>query len=285
VRNRPAQYVKLLLIMPEKVYLDTCAFRYFGIAFANVGLEPEFRNRIVLSPLSTFEIFGQLASKVGGTVLQQVHAILNWTNPKHSEMLPMPGYLLRALWFGKAPADDGDAQDWQSRFYELLNTDSVSKIKDGALKYQKMMDDFKINMGQRFKDMLDDLRKKKYKTVDITAPWLEGIAKRIDADPKSMPSSSVVDSLSAYHEYEQSKVTTALKSRHYNALSRTNQNDIIDGEQLVYLADERLCLITGDTGIARRVKNSPQLSRIITATPAQLQDAKQASALIKSITH
>jgi hypothetical protein len=198
--------------MAEKVYLDTCTFRYFGVAFANVGLEPEFRDRIVLSPLSTFEIFGQLASKVGGTVLQQVHAVLNWTNPKHSEMLPMPGYLLRALWFGKAPADDGDAQDWQSRFYELLSTDSVSKIKDGALKYQKMMDDFKINMGQRFKDMLDDLRKKKYKTVDITGPWLEGIAKRIDADPKSMPSSSVVDSLSAYHEYEQSKVTTALKS-------------------------------------------------------------------------
>src|SRR5258706_771104 len=187
--------------------------------------------------------------------MQQIHAIFNWTNLKKLEILPMPGYLLRALWFGKAPADDGDAQDWQSRFYELLNTDSVLKIKDGALKYQKMMDDFKINMGQRFKDMLDDLRKKKYKTVDITAPWLEGIAKRIDADPKSTPSSSVVDSLSAYHEYEQSKVTTALKSRHYNALSRTNQNDIIDGEQLVYLADERLCMITGDTGIERRVKN------------------------------
>lgn len=58
-----------------------------------------------------------------------------------------------------------------------------------------------------------------------------------------------------------------------------------DAELLVYLADQRLCLITGDTGIERRVKNSPQLSRIITATPAQLQDANQAAALIKSITH
>jgi hypothetical protein len=270
--------------MPEKVYLDTCAFRYFGIAFSNVGLQPELRDRIVLSPLSTFEVFGQLARKEGDSVLQQVHAILNWTNPKHSEMLPMPGDLLRVLWFGKAPADDGDAQDWQNRFYELLNTDSVLKIKDGALKYQQMMDDLKMRMAQRFKDMLDDLRKKKYKSFDITASWLQGIAKRIDADPKSKLSPSLVDSLSAYHEYEQSRVTTALKSRQYNPLSRTNQNDIIDSEQLVYLADERLCLITGDTGLRRRVKTSPQLSRIITATPEQLQDPKQASALIKSIT-
>jgi hypothetical protein len=33
-------------------------------------------------------------------------------------------------------------------------------------------------------------------------------------------------------------------SRHYNPLSRKNQNDIIDSEQLVYLGDDSLCMLT-----------------------------------------
>jgi hypothetical protein len=45
---------------PLSIYLDTNAFRYFGIAFENVSLAPEITEKILVSPLSLFEVFAQL---------------------------------------------------------------------------------------------------------------------------------------------------------------------------------------------------------------------------------
>jgi hypothetical protein len=43
--------------MPEYAYLDTNAFRYFGTAFESTTLADELRDKILISPLSAFEIF------------------------------------------------------------------------------------------------------------------------------------------------------------------------------------------------------------------------------------
>ena len=64
--------------MPEHVYLDTNAFRYFGHAFPNVTLAEELRDRILTSPLSAFEVFAQLADeRDGDKVLNYIHPVRN----------------------------------------------------------------------------------------------------------------------------------------------------------------------------------------------------------------
>ena len=151
------------------------------------------------------------------------------------------------------------------------------------------MDDFKAKAALDFKNMLDDVKKerkerkgkKKKKPFDMTEWWFRGIANRLHADPKSRKMPEIVAALSAYHEYEESKLQTALNIRDYNPLSKTNRNDIVDAEQLVYLGDKTLCLLTCDRGFKKRVKKSEQVGRLITATPEELMDAKNAEALLR----
>lgn len=56
----------------KRVYLDTNAFRYFGVAFANAKLDEGLADRILISPLSAFEVMAQLAGEDADVVLQQV---------------------------------------------------------------------------------------------------------------------------------------------------------------------------------------------------------------------
>jgi hypothetical protein len=263
--------------------LDTNAFRYFGIAFENASLPIDLANRILISPLSAFEVLAQLAAEDGDVVLRQIHAIRNWTNPQHSGLLPWPDDMLFQIWFNSLPADDGFAKKMQDSFNICLNTDSVATLKEEAEQHKQVMDNFKESYAQQFKDMLSEARKEKKKAFDITEAWFHGIANRIHADPNSRKMSEIVVALSAYHEFEESKLQTALTTPKYNPLSQTNRNDIFDAEQLVYLGDKSLCLLTCDKGFRKRVKKSEQVPRIITATHEELVDATKAEALLKKV--
>lgn len=73
---------------PLHVYLDTNAFRYFGIAFEKTQLSPDVREKVLISPLSAFEVFAQLGDDnkaQAELVLGQIHALHNWTNSKHAK--------------------------------------------------------------------------------------------------------------------------------------------------------------------------------------------------------
>jgi hypothetical protein len=98
------------------------------------------------------------------------------------------------------------------------------------------------------------------------------------ASSKTIP--EVQSLLGAYHEFEQSKLQTALLIPEYNPLSHKNQNDIIDSEQLIYLSDPSLCMLTADKGIKSKVVKSEQAARIVVATPEDLSDAKKAEAVV-----
>jgi len=141
------------------------------------------------------------------------------------------------------------------------------------------MDDFKAKAAQDFKNILDEAKKEKKKSFDMTEAWFGGIAKRVHADPKSKKMSEIVSAFSAYHEFEDSKLRMALKTPKYNPLSKTNRNDILDAEQLVYLGDKSLCLLTCDKGFKKRVKKSDQVKRLIIVAPEELMDATKAEAL------
>lgn len=121
------------------------------------------------------------------------------------------------------------------------------------------------------------------KAVDTTEAWFVSIANSVGADPKSRPVGEIVSALSAHHEFEQAKLQTALSIPEYNPLSRKNQNDIIDAEQLVYLADESLCMLTADSGFLSKVTKSKQAARISTVPAADLMDAKKVEVILRAV--
>ncbi len=267
--------------MTERIYLDTNAYRYLGIAFENATLPADLRDRMLHSPLSAFEVMKQLADEDGDAVLRQIHAIRNWTNPLHAGLLPVPDDMLRWFWFGKSLVDDGFTKNMQHSLNVCLTTDSVTEIKEEAAAHKEFMVSLKLKAAQDFQAMIVDAKKQPF---DFTKAWFLGIAHRAHADPGSKSRNEVVKILSAYHEYEQSKLQTALEIPEYNPLSLKNQNDIIDAEQLVYLGDTSLCFLTCDQGFGKRVKKSEQAARIITVAPEELLDAQKAEALLKKIT-
>src|SRR5260370_31459419 len=117
--------------MPERIYLDTNAFRYCGTAFEKATLPEDLRDKVLISPLSAFEIFAQVANAHDGdTVLRQIHRIRNWTNPQHSELLPWPDEMLSYFWFQKPPRDDGFTKKMQDSFNLCLTTDSAATIRE-----------------------------------------------------------------------------------------------------------------------------------------------------------
>jgi cysteinyl-tRNA synthetase len=267
--------------MGRLVFLDTNAFRYFGIAFRDVGLSDCLRDNILVSPLSAFEVFAQLADETDGDkVLGQFRAIRNWTNPQRTGLLPWPDDMLNQLWFQRPTKDDEFRKRMEEQFNDCLAADSISALKEEAVKHRQVMDRFKLAAAQSFKDMIDLARGEKKKTVDIEEAWFRGVAKRAHAKPESKSMSEVITMLSAYFEFEQKKLKTALMSAHYNPLSRVNQNDIIDSEQLIYLGDTSLCMLTADKGFSRKVTESEQRARIVTASVSDLESARKAEGVL-----
>jgi len=201
-------------------------------------LADDLRDKILISPLSAFEVFAQLADeRDGDKVLRYIHAIRNWTNGKHSGLLPWPDHWLYQVWFKKARADDGFTKKMQDAFNVCLAAGSVAALKKAAVEHEKMMDDFKLAKAQAFKAMIEAAGRERVKAYDMTAAWFGAIAKSVDAAPNSKPVAEIVNALSAHHEFEQAKLQSALNEPEYNPLSRRNRNDIIDAEQLIYLAD------------------------------------------------
>lgn len=278
---------------PQRVFFDTNAFRYFGKGFEQVSLAEELQNQILISPLSAFEVFAQLGDEdksKAQTVFQQIHAIRNWTNPKHAVLLPWPDDMIRSLLFQKDVQDEDFRKRMQDSFNVILNTTSLEPLKEVALQQKQMMEEFKLNMANDFKNMVDDLKaqqgkvgNKKAMPVDTTPVWANGVVKRAKADSTSKTISEVQALFGAYHEYEQEKLRRALISPGYNPLSHDNQNDIIDAEQLVYLGDPSLCMLTSDKGLKSKVTKSNQATRIVLATPQDLMDSQRAEGVIKAI--
>ena len=269
---------------PMHIYLDTNAFRYFGIAFQNATLAEDLRDKMLISPLSAFEVFGQLADlREGEAVLNQVHAIRNWTNPQRSGLLPWPDEMLYQIWHRTPVQDTEFVRQMTASFNACLTAESVDVLREEAVQHKQVMDRFKLETAQNFKNMIDAARAEKAKTIDIADAWIRGIANRVHAEPDSRSTAEIISSLSAYYEYDQSKLKTALDIPLYNPVSRKNQNDIIDSEQLVYLADKSLFLVTSDGGFKRKVIESEQNTRIITAPPEDLMDARKAESVIRRL--
>jgi hypothetical protein len=267
--------------VPERIYFDTAAFREVGKAFEKSTLPTELRDRVLISPLTVFEVWSQLTIAKADEVLQQVHATLNWMNPKHTGLLPWPDDALFSIWFKKAAPDDGFTERMQNAFNTCLATESAKELQDEAGKLKDAMDKMKDKTAQDFGRFLQAARKEGLAGEKFSEVWFQGIANRIKAEPKSKDMSEIVSTLNAYHEFERGKLQVALGNANYNP--EKHKNDLLDAEQLIYLSDLSLCFLTCDKGFANLVKTSSQAKRVITVSPEELVDPAKVETLIRGI--
>jgi hypothetical protein len=267
--------------MLQRIYFDTVAFREVGKAFEKNTLPTELRDRILISPLTVFEVWSQLTIAKADEVLQQVHATLNWANPNHTGLLPWPDDALFGIWFKKAAPDDGFTQRMQNAFNTCLAAESAKELQDEAGRLKDVMDKMKDKTAQDFGRLLQAARKERLEGEKFSQAWFQGIANRIKAEPKSRDMSEIVSTLNAYHEFERGKLQVALENKDYNP--EKHKNDLLDAEQLIYLSDPSLCFLTCDKGFANLVKNSSQAKRVITVAPEELLDPGKVETLIREI--
>jgi len=267
--------------MPERIYFDTVAFREVGKAFEKTTLPAELRDRILISPLTVFEVWSQLTIAKADEVLQQVHATLNWTNPKHTGLLPWPDDALFGIWFKKPAPDDGFTERMQKAFNTCLASELAEALQDEAGKLKDVMDKMKDKTAQDFGRLIQAARKEGLEGEKFSEAWFQGIANRIKAEPKSRDMSEIVSTLNAYHEFERSKLQVALGNENYNP--EKHKNDLLDAEQLIYLSDPSVCFLTCDKGFANLVKNSSQAKRVITVSPEGLVESAKVETLIRGI--
>jgi hypothetical protein len=261
------------------VYFDTVAFRHIGKSFEDVKLPDEIRNRILISPLTVFEVFSQLT--IGDKVLRQVHAILNWCNPQHTGLLMWPDDVLSGVWFGKAPPDDGFTERMQKAFNTCLNAESVKElaVESGHLKDE--IDNMKTKTANDFGQLLRSARKEGFAWGTFSEMWFQGIANRVKGDPNSRSVSEVASLFNAHHEFERRKLRDALPDVNYDPIA--HRNDLFDAEQLVYLSNPYLYFLTSDKGLADYVKNSSQANRVINVQAAELDSAEKVETLLKKM--
>lgn len=266
--------------MPERVYFDTNVFRAVGGAFEKNSLPDDLKEKVLVSPLTTFEALSQLTVKNADQVLSQIQAIHNWTNPERTGLLPWPDDALARFWFEKPTPDDGFAEKMQKAFNICLAAESVESLREDAGKLKDAMDAMKRKTADDFGRLLEQARKEPLVGDKFSEAWFLGISNRVHADPNSKSVAEIVHKLSAYHEFEQVKLATALQYPEYNP--EAHMNDVLDAEQLVYLAAPALCFLTADRGF-ERVAKSEQAGRIAVVPPADLSDAQKVEAVLRKL--
>jgi hypothetical protein len=206
-QNRPSEKGATV---PEHIYFDTVAFRQVGNAFEKNKLSSELTERILISPLTVFEVLSQLTIAKADEVLKEVHAVLNWANPKRTGLLPWPDDALFGIWFNKPAPDDGFTSRMQKAFNTCLAAESAEVLREEAGKLKDVMDRMKDKTAQDFGRLLQAARKEPLQGEKFSQAWFQGIVNRIKAEPQSRDMSEIVSTLNAYHEFERGKLQVAL---------------------------------------------------------------------------
>jgi hypothetical protein len=268
--------------MPQAAFFDTAPIHYIGTALQNTALSLEAREKIVVSPLSAFEVLSHLCVTRSDEVLREIQAMHKWIDPRGAGLLPWPDDAVATIGFGKRVIDDAFTQRMQTAFNVCLNAESAGSLLEEACKLKDVMDTIKVKTAEDFGRMLEAARTESPKTDWFSEPWFKGIVKRAGAEPGSRSKVEVENAFSAYREFERVKLERALRAKDYNPEKR--RNDLIDAEQLIYLGDPALCFITCDKGFAS-VSSSAQAARIIIVPPADLADPHRIEALLRNLPH
>jgi len=228
--------------MPGLVYFDSDVFHRIGATFAAQGLAPELRERVLVSPITMLEVLSHLTLKKNTEILAHIQAVHNWVNPNHAGLLAWPTHAIAEVGFFKTTEPD----DFMSRIQETINiclaTDSPEELRESASKLKDSVDRVKASTSADFNLLVEGWRKEPLTPEAFSEMWVSGIAKRAKADPACRPIAEIISSLSAYHEFEEQRLLTAVNNREY----KPDENDLLDSEQLPYLGAPQLHFLTCD---------------------------------------
>src|ERR1039458_6070493 len=240
--------------MAPLVYFDTDCFHHFASTFETRTLSVDLRDKILFSPMTMKEVFSHLAVEWGPLVHQQIKGLANWVNKGHVGLLPWMSDAVANFAFGIPIQDDGFTRGMQENINELLNY-QLADVFEAATARRDELDKTKTEYAGYFKETAEFFRTNTLTENKFTEIWLNGIKRRLHLEDNATPAAQVVDALSAYHEFEFSKLKLAVANKNYNF--EKNRNDLFDAEQLVYLKDPSLHFMALDRGYLRNVVKSP----------------------------
>jgi hypothetical protein len=91
--------------------------------------------------------------------------------------------------------------------------------------------------------------------------WAERLASSLNTELTAEKALKLGDALEAAREYQLALFELVRKDTGYKIDS--HDSDWTDGQQLIYLCDSQMHLVTGDGGISQRIKVSGQRARIL----------------------
>lgn len=283
MKSRALQWCQaaVFLVMPGFVYFDSDVFHRIGTTFAEHGLAPELRDRIVVSAITMLEVLSHLTLKTrNAETLAHIQAVHNLVNPDHVGLLPWPTHLIARLGFFKEAEPDNFMNNIEKTVNLCLVTDSPEELRESASKLKDSLDRVKDSTFADFSRLVEGWRNEPLTPEAFAEMWVSGIAKRAKADPACRPIGDIISSLSAFHEFEEQRLLTAVK----NLAHKPDKNDILDSEQLPYLGDSRLHFLTCDRGYLARIKKSPQAAQIHKVALDELASVERVEALLRKIT-
>ncbi len=266
--------------MQTFAYFDTDVFHRIGQTFATQGLANDLRDRVLLSPITVLEALSHLTLKKNEDVLAHIHAIHNWVNPKHAGLLPWPDVFIARIGYGLELKQDDFMDRLEKTINLCLSTDSPDEFRQSADKLKNEMDRVKDSAALQFDKLVEMNRKQPLVGEKFSEIWVHGTAQRVKANSDSVPVAKVVESLSAYHDFEEDRLLVATKNPQY----KPDRNDILDAEQLVYLGDSGLQFVTCDGGYSARIKKSPQAAQIHKVALEDLNSVDRVEAMLRRIT-
>jgi glutamyl-tRNA synthetase len=262
------------------VYFDTDVLHRIGVTFTDQRLPLELSRRIVVSPIAVLEALSHLPLTSGEKILKQIQAIHNWVDPENARLLPWPTEAIAQLGFQtKIPGDDLIA-NVEKTINICLAAESVQEVRASAVKLKDALDKMKATTAGYFQALVTGYRNKPFTDQEFSEVWVSGIAKRINIGSQTRPTPEIVEALSAYHEYEKERLKVAASNPQYVP----DPNDLLDSEQLVYLADPALRFLVCDGGYMARIKKSPQIRQIHRASLEQLSSVDGVKALLQTLT-
>jgi len=258
------------------IYFDTDVIHRIGETFAERELPSDLRQRIVISPIAILEALSHL-TLASENILRQIQAIHNWVDPHNASLLPWPCEVIAQLGFHAKPASDDVIANVGKAINACLTANSADDVRESAGKLKDWLDKRKGSYAQNFQRLVGSYRDHPLTDEEFPEFWVEGIARRVNVDPKSRPTTEIVSTLSAYYEYDKERLKVAISNPQYVP----DPNDLLDSEQLVYLADPTRLFLVCDRGYQARIKHSPQLKQIYKSSHEELSTAQGVEKLLR----
>lgn len=268
--------------MPSKIYFDTNVLRYFADAFGNAPLNADLKQHLVVSPISVLELLSEIGTDQAEAAFRTVKAFPNLFDTNNPiPLLPWEDEVFRVLVFDQAPRPDRLTELLSNAMARAFHANCVEEIREDARELRGLLDQAKLRATDDFSALLHSFRQHgAIADDDHRRIFANGIAHRAGVPQEGVDVDRVIERLSALWAYEHEHVVNSAGERGYDPYR--HQNDFFDIEQLVYLAQPDMHLLTNDQGF-RRARQSEQYRRIRWEPTHILLNPVEASRVMRAI--